>query len=290
VIAFSIDNSGLLLTHGTTNKQPYINAAERFAKMCINFGADIVYGDGASTPQGIELYNERLIIYGLGNFFTPTIPKFGIENGCAPVLSVTTYPDGTFCKANIHSFRQTTMQGLVADEEMNAIKIIKECTKAINPEALFDIKEDGTVLPKHKSNATLVLELLAEGYTHIGKKYRRGSVGPQLFDCSGFTSYIYRKIGIELFRTSNSQYTQGEKVDKENLKPGDLVFFKGSASRGIGHVGVVVSVDKAEKSFKFIHASNRGVIIDDFAKSSYYIRRYVGATRIIGYLDISKPQ
>jgi cell wall-associated NlpC family hydrolase len=182
------------------------------------------------------------------------------------------------------------MQGLVADEEMNAIKIIKECTKAINPEALFDIKEDGTVLPKHKSNATLVLELLAEGYTHIGKKYRRGSVGPQLFDCSGFTSYIYRKIGIELFRTSNSQYTQGEKVDKENLKPGDLVFFKGSASRGIGHVGVVVSVDKAEKSFKFIHASNRGVIIDDFAKSSYYIRRYVGATRIIGYLDISKPQ
>lgn len=290
VIAFSIDNGSSIYSNTTNKKNPHLNLAEKFAKVSIDAGADIVYGDGENTPQGLELYNERLIIYGLGKFCTPTFNRYSIESGCAPIISVSMYPNGTFHNAQIHSFIQTNRLGPVADKEKNAFRIIKEKTYSTNADTTLRFSDDGGVEPVFKSNTTLAYEVLSEGRTHIGKRYRRGAVGPDIFDCSGFTSYIFKKIDIELRRTSGAQYNQGIKVSKEELKPGDLVFFKGSASRRIGHVGVVVSIDKANKSFKFLHASNRGVVIDDFATSSYYIRRYAGATRVIGYINNIQPQ
>lgn len=227
-------------------------------------------------------------MYGLGNFCTPTQTKYNVDNGCAPIVAVTTYPDGTFCNAQIHSFVQTDKNGPKKDQDCNAIRIIREKTLVAIPQSNIVIRDDGSIITTTKSPTALVHEVVAEGRTHMGKRYRRGAVGPDIFDCSGFTSYIFRKIGIELHRTSRSQYQQGEKVGRDDLLPGDLVFFRGSASRQIGHVGVVISVDKANRTFKFIHASNRGVVIDDFAKSSYYISRYVGATRIIGNIPPQK--
>ena len=290
VIAFSIDNSSSIYSNTTNKKNPYLNLAEKFAKISINAGADIVYGDGENTPQGVELYNERLIIYGLGRFCTPTTDRYNNETGSAPIMSVSMYSNGTFHNAQIHSFIQMNRQGPIADKEKNAVRIIKEKTLSTNTDPNLRFNDDGLIEPTFKSNTTLAFEVLNEGRTHIGKRYRRGAVGPDIFDCSGFTSYIFNKIGIKLHRTSESQYQQGIKVNSNELKPGDLVFFKGSASRRIGHVGVVVSIDKANKSFKFLHASNRGVVIDDFAKSSYYIPRYVGATRVIGHINNIQPQ
>jgi cell wall-associated NlpC family hydrolase len=285
IIAFSIDNESSTYSNTTNKKSPYLNLAEKFAKISIDAGADIVYGDGENTPQGLELYNERLIIYGLGNFCTPTTNRYNNDTRCAPIISVKMYSNGTFHNAQIHSFIQQNRLGPIPDKEKNAVRIIKEKTFAIDNESNLKINEDGGVEPTIKSNTTLAFEVLNEGRTHIGKRYRRGAVGPDIFDCSGFTCYIFNKIGIKLNRTSESQYQQGIKVNSNELKPGDLVFFRGSTSRRIGHVGVVVSIDKENKSFKFLHASNRGVIIDDFAKSSYYIRRYVGATRVIGNIN-----
>ncbi len=288
VIAFSINKKDIIYTKNNNKKHPYMRLAEKFAQICIDSGADIVYGDGEDTPQSLDLYKDRLIMYGLGNFCTPTCNKYNEETSCAPIISVNTYSDGTFCNAKIHSFKQINNRGPQIDKEQNAIRIIRKKTQTSNPETRIIINDDGTILSKTKSNTVLIFEVLNEGQTHLGKKYKRGAVGPNIFDCSGFTSFIFRKIGIELNRTSASQYQQGVKVNKEDLKPGDLVFFSGSVSRHIGHVGVVTSVDKTNRSFKFIHASNRGVVIDDFAKSSYYIRRYVGATRIIGHIGINE--
>lgn len=111
-----------------------------------------------------------------------------------------------------------------------------------------------------------------------------GAVGPRNFDCSGFTSYVFRNQGIELPRTSRMQYTQGEKVDRSDLRPGDLMFFSSPRTRKgvVGHVGMVVSVDEESGSVTFIHAStSKGITYQKFPDGGYYSRNYIGAKRVI---------
>ena len=130
-------------------------------------------------------------------------------------------------------------------------------------------------------SAQMVKDLLKEAHKHIGKRYRSGAKGPSAFDCSGFSSYVYRQFGYNLSASSSAQYFDGEEVSKNDLRPGDLVFFNGrSRSRGIGHVGIVVSADNERGTFKFIHAStSQGIRID--GNDGYYAGRFVGARRII---------
>ena len=113
-----------------------------------------------------------------------------------------------------------------------------------------------------------------------GSRYKYGSAGPSLFDCSGFTSYVFKKHGITLPHSSYSQYSMGKAVKKEDIQRGDLVFF--IRGKGIGHVGLVIEADPVNKKYNFIHASTykTGVKIDDLDRSGYY-HGYVGARRII---------
>lgn len=126
----------------------------------------------------------------------------------------------------------------------------------------------------------LIGDLLNEAQRHIGKKYVHGTHGPNTFDCSGFTSYVYKQFGYNISPGSRMQYTQGTPVDRKDLRKGDLVFFTSPKSgKNVGHVGIVWEVDHEKGSFKFIHASIRGVRIQEF--EGYYVPRYVGAKRII---------
>ena len=111
-----------------------------------------------------------------------------------------------------------------------------------------------------------------------GARYSRGAMGPNRFDCSGFTTFVYKLNNVQLKRSSRAQYTQGIPVTTENLHKGDLVFFSGSRrGSNIGHVGIVTDVNGTD--FSFIHAAENGVIIS--RSSEYYYRvRYVGARRI----------
>ena len=122
--------------------------------------------------------------------------------------------------------------------------------------------------------------MLDEAFSHLGARYRSGQAGPYAFDCSGFTSYVFKNMGVELSRSSRSQYTQGEPVSKNDLQCGDLVFFTSRGSgKSIGHVGIVVDVDAMNGSFNFIHASLKGVKVSN-SSEPYYSRRYVGARRV----------
>lgn len=126
----------------------------------------------------------------------------------------------------------------------------------------------------------LVDNILAEANRHIGKKYVHGAKGPNQFDCSGFTSYVYKQNGISITSWSRGQFLLGKPVDRHDLRKGDLVFFTSRSSGGnVGHVGIIVSADNKTGTFKFIHASIRGVRVSDFA--GYYVPRYLGARRLI---------
>ncbi|MCM1028222.1 MAG: C40 family peptidase [Pseudoflavonifractor sp.] len=117
----------------------------------------------------------------------------------------------------------------------------------------------------------------------IGARYRRGAKGPSSFDCSGFTSYVFRNFDMRLGASSRDQATQGERVSIADARPGDLVFFSGArAGKTVGHVGIVVSTDPATGSVKFIHAAtSRGVRIDSYPDGGYYSRRFHSIRRVI---------
>lgn len=146
----------------------------------------------------------------------------------------------------------------------------------------------GTVLEQMKqselyntSEYDQIRELLDYASTFKGTRYRSGSSSPKGFDCSGFTSFVFKKFGYNLNRSSRSQVSNGTPVAKNELKPGDLVFFNGRAvGKRVGHVGIVTNV-KENGKFEFIHSSNgKGVVVSS-SEEPYYKRRYVGANRII---------
>lgn len=118
--------------------------------------------------------------------------------------------------------------------------------------------------------------LVSIAKSQLGKPYVFGSSGPSSFDCSGFTTFVFRQMGIKLPRTSVSQSRFGKPVDKANLQVGDLLFFNTSGA-GVSHVGIYIG------NGQFIHSAsgiNPGVVIDKL-NSNYYIRTYVNARRVL---------
>ena len=110
--------------------------------------------------------------------------------------------------------------------------------------------------------------------SRLGCAYRMGSSGPTVFDCSGFTSWVYSKNGKSLPRTAAGQYSGTSRVSKSGLTAGDLVFFAGTYKSGISHVGIYIG------GGQFIHAANSktGVVVSSL-NSGYYSAHYAGAGR-----------
>ncbi|SHJ93127.1 C40 family peptidase [Paramaledivibacter caminithermalis] len=128
-----------------------------------------------------------------------------------------------------------------------------------------------------RSANRLSLKIVQEGKKYLGVPYKYGADGPNKFDCSGFTSYVFKKCGIKLPRTSREQAKVGKKVSKSDLQAGDLVFFnRNGKGTYITHVGIYIG------NGQFIHASSGSkysVIISDITTGSYN-KRYVTARRV----------
>lgn len=141
------------------------------------------------------------------------------------------------------------------------------------------VSQRGTVVRKQK---TVQHEVIDYGKKHLHKPYRYAGKGPSSFDCSGFTSFVFKEFGYNLNPSSAGQAQQGQAIErKEELEVGDLVFFEGrSHNRRVGHVGIVSDVKRNGK-FKFLHAStNHGVIISS-SEEPYYKSRYLRGGRIL---------
>jgi len=128
--------------------------------------------------------------------------------------------------------------------------------------------------PAHTGTVTGA-DVIAYAKKYLGCKYRAGGSSPSGFDCSGFTTYVYKHFGISISRTSRGQASNGKTVSRDNLAAGDIICFSSSrASKSIGHVGIYVG------GGKFIHSANsrQGVIISNVSGDGYY---FVTASRVI---------
>lgn len=128
------------------------------------------------------------------------------------------------------------------------------------------------------SASTSANKVVSYAKSLLGKPYVWGAEGPNSFDCSGFTYYVFKNsVNITLPRTSSEQSTYGTTVSKSNLKVGDLVFFDtdGENNGNVSHVGIYIG------SNQFIHSSSsKGkVVISDF--TTYYNNAFVRAKRVL---------
>nr|WP_317630771.1 C40 family peptidase [uncultured Flavobacterium sp.] len=122
-------------------------------------------------------------------------------------------------------------------------------------------------------------DIINEAKNYLGVRYRTGGTTKAGMDCSGLVTTVFNEFDYSLPRTSRDMATVGEKLNKTEITPGDLVFFKTNGRSVINHVGIVVDVDGDE--FKFIHSStSKGVIISS-NQEAYYKRSFVQANRVL---------
>lgn len=111
----------------------------------------------------------------------------------------------------------------------------------------------------------------------LGCKYVWGATGPNTFDCSGFTQYVYKHFNITIPRVATDQYSQSKKIGKSQLQAGDLVFFSNSTSGGkVAHVGIYIGNNQ------MIHAANsKNNLCISSLSESYYQKYYIGCGRYL---------
>lgn len=119
-------------------------------------------------------------------------------------------------------------------------------------------------------------QIVALAEQQLGIPYVWGEEHPSKgFDCSGLVYYVLKELGLSPYRTPADLYRQGTYVAKEDLQPGDIVFFQNTYKSGISHVGIYVG------DGKFIHAPNsRSVVSYADLNSTYYTQHYYGARRM----------
>jgi len=127
-----------------------------------------------------------------------------------------------------------------------------------------------TLSGMHSRSSEAVVQAVAQ----LGTPYRWGGESAQRgFDCSGLTQHAYQAADLALPRTSYQQYRATRRIARDELRPGDLVFFRLNGRR-VDHVGIYVGGER------FIHAPSKGKTVS-FARldNGYWARRYMGGGR-----------
>lgn len=150
--------------------------------------------------------------------------------------------------------------------------------------AFLNLDDHSSEIVSAYSNAignSLANQIIDYAKNYLGRPYRSGAKGPRAFDCSGFTSFVFKNFDISLSPSSRAQYTQGEQINLSEVRPGDLLFFGGRRGGStVGHVGMAVEI-KDNGTIKFIHAAQRGICYDTYPDGGYYSKRFIGARRVL---------
>lgn len=171
------------------------------------------------------------------------------------------------------------VEKIVPSNTISVAKILKNTSIDTSLASLekFEKKAEESKVEKYTSK---INEILTEAETYLGTPYRLGGMTRRGIDCSAFVLSVFgATTGINLPRVAASQAHEGERIEKEELKKGDLVFFSQGRGR-ISHVGIVYDIDE-EGIVSFIHAAtSKGVSIAKLT-DKYWAPKYRFAKRII---------
>lgn len=164
---------------------------------------------------------------------------------------------------------------------MRPIGLLAALSLCCSGHALSAENQEGTTPPSGGITAAAeqyfsrAHDLLLRAFALTGIQYRYGGNSPATgFDCSGFVRYVFSEIGTVLPRNASEISHLGRRVDREELQPGDLVFFN-TLRRPFSHVGIYLG------DHRFIHAPSRGGKVEIVNMSHHYWeRRYNGARRL----------
>jgi cell wall-associated NlpC family hydrolase len=136
-------------------------------------------------------------------------------------------------------------------------------------------ESDRVPLPPVTTESGTLSNIIQTALDFLGVPYRNGGSDPSGFDCSGLMQWVFARHGTTLPREARDQYKVGRAINLTDVRPGDLIFFE-TVSRGASHVGMVIGEGR------FVHApSSNGVVLVEPYTAIYWIRRFVGARRVI---------
>ncbi|RNC29064.1 MAG: D-gamma-glutamyl-meso-diaminopimelic acid endopeptidase CwlS [Candidatus Dichloromethanomonas elyunquensis] len=163
----------------------------------------------------------------------------------------------------------TDLKRQVLNEQITVAAITKVVAKG--PSRAMQVASRGSEENSRGSADSSGLVDFAESL--VGTPYVFGGTTTAGFDCSGFTKYVFGHYGISLPRTSFAQFASGSAISRNELQPGDLVFFT-TYSKGASHVGIYIG------GGRFVHADNPRVDVTITSlNDGYYSSRYLGARR-----------
>lgn len=153
------------------------------------------------------------------------------------------------------------------------------CTGYVSSDFITPTSDPVTTAAAASASAdvsSLGAQIAAYAQNYLGCKYVYGANGPSCFDCSGFTKYVYSHFGYTLNRTATDQLSNGASVSKDQLQPGDLVFFRHNTSKPVSHVGIYLG------NGLFIHASTNAYKVQiNQLFTGYYAGVYVYARHVV---------
>jgi cell wall-associated NlpC family hydrolase len=175
------------------------------------------------------------------------------------------------------------------EKQNRAVSNVKPSKKAPEKEVKKDVKSRLSTEDKsddfdisRSDTSYLVAQLINAASENLGANYRSGGTTPEGYDCSGLMFATFSKFDIILPRSSNEMARLGMVLNPEEIKKGDLIFFRTNGRKIINHVGMVTEVLPNE--IKFIHsATSKGVIISS-TKEPYYTKTFAQANRIYSTL------
>lgn len=169
-----------------------------------------------------------------------------------------------------------TPYAINSGEDLTAALLLKdpliklpEPAPEAEPEAFYSQKLRMQFTSKKNKN---LIETVADW---LGTPYSYGRGSKRGTDCSGFVTSIYRDVyGIRLSRSSHSMYQEVKRVKRDNLRTGDLVFFKRGPKQPVFHVGIYL------KNGKFIHSASNGGVRVSSLNERFYSKTYYAAGRV----------
>jgi cell wall-associated NlpC family hydrolase len=190
------------------------------------------------------------------------------------------------CSSNAFALNDLGVSVLIKSDflyltETDTIKNPTTDPKKTDPRKKFALnyKNADDIIIDDENDNYVANQLINVASDNLGVVYKSGGTSKNGFDCSGLVYSTFSKFNLTLPRSSHEMATVGQKIEPQEAKKGDLIFFINRGQKRINHVGMVVDVCGDE--IKFIHSSTQSGVIVSSLKESYYQRTFTQINRVL---------